>query len=87
MDRIEVDISELEVKHAIHVRDISVSDIEILDHLDRPVVEVLQPTIFKEPTEEGEEGAEEGEEGAAEGEEGAAEEGAEAPAETSEEKS
>ena len=83
-EHIEVDISELEVRHAIHVSDISVPDIEILDHPERPVVEVLQPTLFKEPTEEGEEA--EAEE-AAEREEGAAAEGAEAPAETSEEKS
>lgn len=83
-EHIAVDISELEVKHAIHVRDISVEKVEILDHADRPVVEVLLPTLFVEPTEEGAEAAEEveGEEGAevAEG----AEEGA---AETSEEKS
>jgi len=83
-EHIAVDISELEVKHAIHVSDISVEKVEILDHADRPVVEVLLPTLFVEPTEEGAEAAEEveGEEGAevAEG----AEEGA---AETSEEKS
>jgi large subunit ribosomal protein L25 len=69
-EHIEVDISHLEVKNAIHVSDIAVSDVEILDHAERPVVEVLQPTLFKEPTEE-----------AAEGAEVAAEEGAEAPAE------
>lgn len=51
-EHIEVDISELEVRHAIHVRDIHPENVEILDHPDRPVVEVLQPTLFKEPTEE-----------------------------------
>lgn len=71
-EHIEVDISELEVRHAIHVSDIVVDKLEILDHQERPVVEVLQPTIFEEPTDELE-----GEE-AVEGEEGA--EGAEAPA-------
>jgi len=64
-EHIEVDISSLEVKHAIHVSDISVDKLEILDYPERPVVEVLQPTLFQEPTEEVEEGEEvEGEEGA-----------------------
>jgi len=83
-EHITVDVSELEVKHAVHVRDISVDNVEILDNADRPVVEVLLPTLFVEPTEEGAEVGEEveGEEGAEAGEE--AEEGA---AETSEEKS
>ena len=87
-ESIEVDISALEVKHAIHVNEILVDKLDILDHPERPVVEVLQPTLFVEPTVEGEEI--EGEE--VEGEEAAeatatgegAEEGA---AETSEEKS
>ena len=74
---VEVDISELEVRHAIHVYDVKVENLEILDNADRPVVEVLQPTLFKEPGEELEEGAEpvegeEGEEAAAEGGESAA---------------
>jgi large subunit ribosomal protein L25 len=77
-EHIDVDISELEVKHAIHVSDISVDKVEILDHADRPVVEVLQPTLFVEPVEEAAEVGEEveGEEGVeagAEAEEGAAE--------------
>ncbi len=71
-ERIEVDISELEVKHAIHVYDIQIPDVEILDHEDRPVVEVLQPTIYREEEEEA---------AAAEGEEAPDEEAsAEAPA-------
>jgi len=85
-EHIAVDISELEVRHAIHVRDITVEDVEILDHPERPVVEVLQPTLFKEPGEGEEEGeeveGEEGAEGAAEGEE-SSEEGAEKPEEKS----
>ncbi|MCK4512389.1 50S ribosomal protein L25 [bacterium] len=87
-EHITVDVSELEVKHAIHVSDISVDKVEILDNADRPVVEVLLPTLFVEPTEEGAEVGEEveGEEGAEAGAEAGegAEEGA---AETSEEKS
>jgi large subunit ribosomal protein L25 len=50
-EHIEVDISSLEVKHAIHVREIEAEHLELLDNPDRPVVEVLQPTIFKEPEE------------------------------------
>jgi large subunit ribosomal protein L25 len=67
---IEVDVSSLEVRHAIHVYDISVPGIEILDNPDRPVVEVLQPTLFEEPVE---------------GAEGALAEGEEAPAEAADE--
>jgi len=89
-ESIEVDISSLEVKHAIHVNEIAVDKLEILDHPERPVVEVLQPTLFVEPTAEGEEGVEgvEGEEGEEGAEATAAGEGAtEGAAETSEEKS
>ncbi len=66
-EHIEVDISQLEVRHAIHVRDVVIDKLEILDHPDRPVVEVLQPTLFKEADEELE-GAEAGEGEAGEGE-------------------
>jgi len=69
-ERIEIDITALEVKHAIHVREIEVADVEILDHLDRPVVEILQPTIYAEETEDEEAEPAEGEEGV-EGEEAA----------------
>ena len=84
-EHIEVDISALEVKNAIHVNNISRENLEILDHPERPVVEVLQPTLFKEPTEE----VEEEEAEAVEGEEAEAAEEAEAGAEveTSEESS
>lgn len=78
-EHIEVDISELEVKHAIHVSDIREENLEILDHPERPVVEVLQPTLFKEPTEEVEEAELEAE--AEEGAEAEAGEEAEAGAE------
>ncbi len=76
-EHIEVDVSALEVKHAIHVRDIVAEHLELLDNPDRPVVEVLQPTIFEEPAEiaaeaeaaEEAEVAEEGEAGAAQADE------------------
>jgi large subunit ribosomal protein L25 len=84
-EHIEVDISTLEVKHAIHVSDIRAEHVEILDHPERPVVEVLQPTLFREPTE----AVEEVEVGAEAEAEAGAEEEAEAGAEveTSEESS
>jgi large subunit ribosomal protein L25 len=74
-EHIDVDISALEVRHAIHVNDIRVENLELLDNPERPVVEVLQPTIFREPVEEVAEGevVEEAVEGeAVEGEEAAA---------------
>lgn len=63
-EHIEVDVSGLEVRHAVHVYDLKIPNIEILDNSDRPVVEVLQPTIFEEtagPTAEGEAAAAAGE--------------------------
>jgi len=78
-EHIDVDITTLEVRHAIHVSDLVVGNVELLDNPERPVVEVLQPTLFKEPTEEVAEGELEGE--AAETAEGEAEGGAEPAAE------
>jgi large subunit ribosomal protein L25 len=73
-EHIDVDITGLEVRHAIHVGDIAVPNLELLDKKERPVVEILQPTLFQEPTPGAEaapaEGEAEGEEGEAEGEEG-----------------
>jgi large subunit ribosomal protein L25 len=70
-EHITVDVTGLEVKHAIHVGDLKLPNVEILDNAERPVVEVLQPTIYKEPVapvaaaalagEEGEEAGEAGE--------------------------
>jgi len=74
-EHIEVDVSALEVRQSIHVGEISVPSIEILDNKERPVVEVLQPTLFTEPTKPGEAAA------PAEGEAVEGEEGAEAPPE------
>jgi len=68
---IEVDITELEARNAIHVSDIEVEDVELLDNPERPVVEVLQPTIFREPEEEAAEAEELAEGEVPEGEEGA----------------
>jgi len=55
---IEVDVSELDVGHAIHVNELVHENVEFLDTPERPVVDILQPTIFKIDEEEGEEGEE-----------------------------
>lgn len=77
-EHIEVDVTGLEVKHSIHVGDITVANVELLDNKERPVIEILQPTLFHEPTAAAETAPAEGEEtegeetegGEAEGEEG-----------------
>jgi large subunit ribosomal protein L25 len=69
---IDVDISMLDVGHAIHVRDLKQDGIEFLDIPERPVVDILQPTIYK-IAEEGEEGEEGGEGAKADSEETAEE--------------
>lgn len=81
-ESIEVDVTALEVRHAIHVADISAEGIEILDKPERPVVEILQPTIYRAPAEELEAAEEaavtaEGEALAEEGEEARSEESGE----------
>lgn len=77
-ERIEVDVTELDIGDSIHVSEIDLPDVEVLTDLDRSLVAVLAPTIIEEPEEEEEEllepeliGAEE------EGEEREVEEGAE----------
>jgi large subunit ribosomal protein L25 len=70
-EHIDVDVSSLEVRQSIHVGDLTVPNVELLDNRERPVVEVLQPTLFTE-TKPGEAAA------PAEGEAAEAEEGAEA---------
>ena len=81
---IEVDVSELDIGHAIRVSDITVPDVELLDIPERPVVDVLLPTIFVEEEVEGAELAEGEEpaegEGEAEGEDAASDSGDEAAA-------
>ena len=72
-DKVELDVSALEIGDSIHVSDISVDKVDILTNPARTVVTVVPPTVIKvaEPEEvaEGEEGeAVEGEGEAAEGE-------------------
>ena len=71
-DKVEIDVSELNVGDSIHVRDLEIPNATILAEEQRTIAVVQAPTVIVEPTVEGEE-LEEGEEEAAEG--------AEAPAE------
>jgi large subunit ribosomal protein L25 len=80
-EKIEIDISELDIGNSVHVGDLELPDLEILTDSERSVVAVLAPTVIVEPEEEEEE--EEllepelvGKEGEAEEEEAAAEEAA-----------
>jgi large subunit ribosomal protein L25 len=80
-EKIEIDISELDIGNSVHVGDLELPALEILTDSERSIVAVLAPTVIVEPEEEEEE--EEllepelvGKEGEAEEEEAAAEEAA-----------
>lgn len=77
-EKVELDVSALDIGDSIHVRDIALPEVEIETDPDRSVVAVLAPTVIEEPEEEEEEELLEpeliGREGE-EGEEGEAEEG------------
>lgn len=51
-EKIEVDVTALDIGDAIHVRDLSVPDVDIETDADRTVVAVLAPTVEPEPEEE-----------------------------------
>lgn len=51
-EKVEVDVSELDIGDAIHVRDIVLPDVEVETDPDRSVVAVLAPTVIEEPEEE-----------------------------------
>jgi len=76
-EHIDVDVTGLEVKQSIHVGDIVVPNVELLDIKERPVVEILQPTLFQEPSAAAEAAPAEGEAAEGEGAEGEAAEGEE----------
>ena len=54
-ERVEIDVSELDIGDSIHVSEIDLPDVEVLTDPDRSVVAVLAPTIIEEPEEEEEE--------------------------------
>ncbi|UCG62986.1 MAG: 50S ribosomal protein L25/general stress protein Ctc [Candidatus Zixiibacteriota bacterium] len=77
-EHIDVDVSDLGIGDAIHVRDLSVPNAKILDEPQRTVVVVAAPTVVKveTPEEEAAEELAEGEEAAEAAPEGEAAEGA-----------
>jgi large subunit ribosomal protein L25 len=63
-DKIEVDITDLDIGDAVHVEDIQVGDkITLLADVGHTVLTVVAPTIEEEKLPEEEEEAEEAEEG------------------------
>lgn len=78
-EKIEIDITELEMGDSIHIDELPLSDdIELPPDVNFTVLTIMSPKIEEEPEEEvdeeeGEEGAEEGDEEEGEAEEGAAE--------------
>ena len=48
-DRIDVDVTELQIGGSLHVRDIMVSGFEILNELDATVLTVVAPTVEEAP--------------------------------------
>jgi large subunit ribosomal protein L25 len=49
-DRFVLDISVLKIHESLHVRDIKVENIEILENQDETIISVVPPTIIKEAT-------------------------------------
>jgi large subunit ribosomal protein L25 len=47
-ERIEVDITELAINHSVHVRDLKIANVTVLESPDSAVVGVLPPTVVKE---------------------------------------
>ncbi len=57
-DKIEISIADLEINRFVHVRDLNIPNVTILENLDNTIVGVLPPTMIKEeevaaPVEEG----------------------------------
>ena len=46
--KIEINIGNLEMNHSIHVRDLSIPNVTILENTDASVVGVIPPTVVKE---------------------------------------
>jgi large subunit ribosomal protein L25 len=69
-DEFVLDITELEVSHSLHVRDIDVPEgVRIMNSLDQTIVLIQHARVVEEEEEEVEEGLEEGEEAEASEEE------------------
>jgi large subunit ribosomal protein L25 len=50
-EKIEVDVSALDIGESIHVSDLDLGDVDVETDLDRTVVAVLAPTVAAEPEE------------------------------------
>lgn len=46
--KIEINVVDLAINHSIHVRDLQVPNVTILENADSPVVAVIPPTVLKE---------------------------------------
>jgi len=51
-EKVEIDVSHLDIGDSIHVNEIQLPDVEVLTELDRAVVAVLAPTVVEEVEEE-----------------------------------
>lgn len=49
-ERIDVDVTSLEIGHSIHVRDLAVANAEILEEPDATLCTVVPPRVEEEPT-------------------------------------
>ncbi len=47
-EKIEIDITNLGINHSVHVRDLNIPNVTVLENADSAVVGVLPPTIVKE---------------------------------------
>ena len=47
-ERVEVNIAELGINHSVHVRDLNIPNVTLLESADSAVVGVLPPTVAKE---------------------------------------
>jgi large subunit ribosomal protein L25 len=54
-EKVEIDVSDLDIGDSVHVNEIQLPDVEILTELDRAVVAVLAPTVVEVEEEAAEE--------------------------------
>jgi large subunit ribosomal protein L25 len=48
-DKIEIEVGSLEINQSVHVNELTVPNVAVLDNPDNPVVSVVPPTVIKEP--------------------------------------
>jgi large subunit ribosomal protein L25 len=47
-EKIEINIADLEINRSVHVRELQLPNVSILENLDNPIVGVMPPTLVKE---------------------------------------